>query len=84
MAYSCVLIVIGGLLCSGAIELSQQWLSVVLGVLFNTLGVFGGLNIEDKLNSKVEDLEKELKNFENMFFLKTHDTDANSIDDKKN
>lgn len=66
MVYSCGLIVIGGLLCSSVIELSPQWLSIVLGVLFTALGVFGGLNIEDKLNSKVENLEKELKNFKEL------------------
>ena len=68
MVYSYVLIVIGGLLCLGAIELSQRWSLVAPGVLFNATGVFSGLIIEDKFNHKVENLEKELKNFENTFF----------------
>ena len=59
------------------------------GILFwrtmtQWIGVFYGLIIENKLNRKVENLEKELDNFENMFFLKMHDMKHDSADSKKN
>ena len=83
MVYSYVLVILGCLLYLG-VEPLPPFLSVALGILLSALGVFYGLIIENKLNRKVENLEKELDNFENMFFLKMHDMKHDSVDSKKN
>ena len=83
MVYSYVLVILGCLLYLG-VEPLPPFLSVALGILLSALGVFYGLIIENKLNRKVENLEKELDNFENIFFLKIHDTEVNSADGEEN
>lgn len=82
MVYSYVLVILGCLLYLGVEPLPS--FSAALGILLSALGVFYGLIIENKLNRKVENLEKELDNFENMFFLKMHDMKHDSADSKKN
>ena len=83
MVYSYVLVILGCFPYLG-VEPLPPFLSVALGILLSALGVFYGLIIENKLNRKVENLEKELDNFENMFFLKMHDMKHDSADSKKN